>query len=88
MDYQPLVFKYAQMATLCYTTKRAIANDSRSQTLQSTQHSRKIQDPYLWANHADVTIDNFSRNVPKCCGPSVTTTTAFCTVDLVTSGGR
>jgi hypothetical protein len=43
---------------------------------------------YRCANHADVTIDNFSLNGPKCSGPSVTTTTAFCTVDLVTSGGR
>lgn len=44
--------------------------------------------PYRCANQADVTMDNFSRNVPKCCGRSVTTTTAFCTVDLVTSGER
>lgn len=43
---------------------------------------------YRCANHADVTIDNFSLRGPKCSGLSVTTTTAFCTVDLVTSGGR
>lgn len=42
---------------------------------------------YRCANHADVTTDNFSLNCPTLCGLSVTTTTAFCTVDLVTSGG-
>ena len=38
------------------------------------------------ANHAVVTVDSLSRSCPKCCGCAVTTITAFCTVDLVTSG--
>ena len=38
------------------------------------------------ANHAVVTADSLSRNCPKCSGCAVTTITAFCTVDLVTSG--
>lgn len=33
-----------------------------------------------------MTTDSFSLNCPTPCGLSVTTTTAFCTVDLVTSG--
>lgn len=42
----------------------------------------------LCANHALVTMDNFSRNCPKYCGLSAMTTTPFCTVLLVTSAGR
>src|SRR6202034_801943 len=38
------------------------------------------------ANHAVVTADNLSLRCPNRCGCDVTTTTAFCTVDLVTSG--
>jgi hypothetical protein len=38
------------------------------------------------ANHAVVTADNLSLSCPNRCGCDVTTTTAFCTVDLVTSG--
>jgi hypothetical protein len=44
--------------------------------------------PYLCANQADVTIDNFSLNCPKCLGSFMTTTTDFWTVDRVASGGR
>lgn len=33
-------------------------------------------------------MDNFSLSCPKYCGLSVTTTTAFWTVERVTSGGR
>lgn len=44
--------------------------------------------PHLCANHALVTIDNFSLNCPKYCGLSAMTTTPFCTVLLVTSAGR
>jgi hypothetical protein len=43
---------------------------------------------YRCANQAEVTTESFSRNWPTRCGVSVTTTTAFCTVDRVTSGGR
>jgi len=43
---------------------------------------------YRCANQAEVTMDNFSLNCPTSCGLSVTTTSAFCTVDLVTSGER
>ena len=43
---------------------------------------------YRWANQADVTIDNFSLNCPKCRGSFIITTTAFWTVDRVTSGCR
>ena len=42
---------------------------------------------YFCSNHALVTIDSFSLNWPKNCGLSAMTTTAFCTVLLVTSGG-
>jgi hypothetical protein len=38
------------------------------------------------ANHAAVTADSLSRNWPRRCGCAVITITAFCTVDLVTSG--
>ena len=44
--------------------------------------------PHLCANHAVVTMDSFSLIWPKAWGLSVMTTTAFCTVDRVTSGGR
>ena len=54
----------------------------------SVQGSTPPQRPYLCANHAPVTIDSFSRTCPKDCGPSAMTTTAFCTVLLVTSAGR
>ena len=43
---------------------------------------------YLCANHAAVTTPNCALIAPKCCGLSVTTTTAFCTVLRVTSAGR
>ena len=38
-------------------------------------------------NHAFVTIPSLSRTCPKACGLSAITTTAFCTVLLVTSLG-
>lgn len=44
--------------------------------------------PYFCANHAPVTIESFSLSWPKNCGLSAMATTAFCTVLLVTSGGR
>ena len=43
---------------------------------------------YLCANHAAVTTPSCALIAPKCCGLSVTTTSAFCTVLLVTSAGR
>lgn len=43
---------------------------------------------YRCANHAEVTTESFSLNCPTLWGLSVTTTTAFCTVERVTSGGR
>ena len=44
--------------------------------------------PYFCANHAPVTMLNFSRRCPKDCGLPAMTTTAFCTVLRVTSAGR
>lgn len=41
-----------------------------------------------WANQARVTTESFSLSAPKCCGQSHTSTTAFWTVDRVTSAGR
>ena len=41
-----------------------------------------------WANQAWVTMLSLSRSMPKCWGLSAITTTAFWTVDLVTSAGR
>ena len=46
-----------------------------------------IPGAYFCRNQAPVTIESFSLNCPKHCGLSATTTTAFCTVLLVTSGG-
>lgn len=67
----------------------SLVNFSKStRNLRLLVKSHIVEKRYLCANHADVTMDNFSRNVPKCCGLSVTTTTAFWTVDRVTSGDR
>ena len=42
---------------------------------------------YLWANHAATTTPSCALMTPKCCGLSLITTTAFCTVLRVTSAG-
>ena len=58
-------------------------------SLENYQHFSRSDEPKLrthsCANHAAVTVDSLSRSCPNCCGCAVTTTTAFCTVDLVTS---
>ena len=41
-----------------------------------------------WANQALVTTLRRSRSMPKYCGESAMMTTAFCTVERVTSAGR
>lgn len=51
-------------------------------------HSRCLPLSYFCANHARVTTLNFSLTALNVCGLSVMTTTAFCTVLLVTSLGR
>ena len=59
---------------------------SRSKILITSSIS--ISSKLRCANHAFVTAESFSRNAPKYCGLSETTTTAFCTVERVTSAGR
>ncbi len=49
--------------------------------------SRPHVPTYLCPNHAAVTIATFSLTMPKNCGQSRITTTAFWTVERVTSGG-
>jgi hypothetical protein len=57
-------------------------NESEPRTFKISTSSK-----FLCWNHAFVTIPSFSRTCPKACGLSAITTTAFCTVLLVTSLG-
>ena len=59
------------------------ASESNSHTFRISTSSK-----FLWANQALVTAESFSRRAPKYCGLSDMTTTAFCTVDRVTSAER
>jgi hypothetical protein len=74
--------------SIVHTFKISVSVKFLAALSAKTFHQLFVHPPYLCANHAPVTADNFSLNCPKCCGSSVITTTAFCTVDRVTSAGR
>jgi hypothetical protein len=56
-------------------------------SLVSLVNASRRQTTHRCANQAFVIMESFSRSCPKWCGLSDMTTTAFCTVERVTSAG-
>ena len=78
-----LIPRYPSLSSSC-TSSRSLS--SRRDSWKRRKISVSVNS--RWANHAVVTTLKRSRSMPNCCGELAITTTAFWTVERVTSAGR
>lgn len=79
-----LIPRYSSLSSSAWPTPLSFSSCRLSWNLFKIS----VSENSLCANQAFVTTLSRSRNMPKNCGESAITTTAFWTVDRVTSAGR